>query len=171
MKGKFFVVLSILLALGVLTILGYKEDDINIHPLYQTSIMQGLHLTHKEGDKVKWDLVAKNATFPKGNKEIIINSLELKIHDDPEIYLTGESGTYKIEERVFTINKPIEINIKDAKFRTDSLTWNSKKGLITTEDNIKFSGKNFLIEGTGLVARVKQQKVKILKNVKGTFYR
>lgn len=133
--------------------------------------MEGLHLTHKEGNEVKWELWAQNATFPEGNKRIILKSLELKIHHDPEIYLTGGSGIYKIEGKKLIINKPIELRVKDTRFTTDTLTWHGEEELITTEDNVKFHSKNFLIEGTGLAAKVKQQKIKILKNVKGTFYR
>jgi LPS export ABC transporter protein LptC len=68
------------------------------------------------------------------------------------------------------INKPVEINIRDAKFTTDTLTWDSKNGLITTDDYIRFSGKKFRIEGKGLTAETKLHKVMILSDVKGIFY-
>jgi LPS export ABC transporter protein LptC len=170
MKIKFFFFFSLALSLAVLIILGYKETDVTVAPLYKTSSMQGLHITHKTGGRIKWELTAKDANFPSGNKEVIIRSLKLKIYNDPEIYLTGGSGIYKIEGENLTINKPVEINIRDAKFTTDSLTWDSGSELITTKDNIRFTGKNFLIEGEGLVAKTKEQKMKILSNVKGIFY-
>ncbi len=171
MKEKAFFVLSVILALWVLIILNYKENNLKILPSYRTSSMQGLHLIHKEDNRVKWELTAQDATFPEGNKEIILNSLELKINHNPRIYLTGGNGIYRIEGGNLTINKPIELNMTDTKFTTDTLTWNSENGLITTQDSVKFTGKNFLIEGTGLAVKINRQKVEILKNVKGTFYR
>ncbi len=67
--------------------------------------------------------------------------------------------------------RPVVVDMDGNRLTTDSLTWNSDNGLISTRDAIKFEGKNFLIEGTGLIAKTQNQQVKILDNVKGTFYR
>lgn len=171
MKRKSLFVLSGILILGMLIILlFYKEDDIGLLPSYKTSFMKSLRLTHKEGNEAKWELVAQEATIPEDGEEIFINSLRLTIFNDPEIYLSGGSGIYMVEKSNIIINKPVEINIGDAKFTTDTLTWDSKNGLITTDDHIRFRGKKFLIEGKGLTAETKLHKVMILSDVKGIFY-
>ncbi len=170
-KGRFFWILTATLVIGILVILNYNEGNVKIRPSYQTSTMQQLHLTHKEDNKVKWELSAKSAIFPIGNKEVFLESLGLKINHSPEIYLTSESGIYKIKKGDITLNKPVELNIKDAKFITNSLKWKNKDELITTDSAIRFSGKTFLIEGRGLAAKIKQQEVRILNNVKAIFYR
>ncbi len=170
-KKKFYWFLTALLVIGVLVILNYNEGNVKISPSYQSSTMQQLHLTHKEDNTVKWELSAKSAIFPIGNKEVFLESLGLKINHSPEIYLTSGSGIYKIEKGYFILKKPVELNIKDAKFITNSLKWNSKNELITTDDAIKFIGKTFLIEGRGLSAKTKQQEVRILNNVEAIFYR
>jgi len=171
MKNKFFLILSAVLICGVLILLNYKNDKITILPSYQTSSMKALHLTHKEGDRVKWELKAEDAKFPEGDKRIILKSLELKIYYNPEVYLSGGSGIYKINKETLTVEKPIELRIKDMKFTTDTLTWHGKKGLITTDDNVRFKGKKFIVEGKGLVANIEKQTVEVLKDVKGIFYR
>lgn len=170
MKGKFFLVLLAALAIGTLIVLSYKENGVKIYPSYKTSSMRGFRLTHKEGDKIKWELISEKATFPEGKKEVILKGLTMRIHQGYEIALTGGSGIYDIQEKNLTINKPVEIDIKEAKLTTDSLTWNGKEGLITTQDSIILKGKNFLIEGTGLTAKIKDQQIRILEDVKGTFY-
>jgi LPS export ABC transporter protein LptC len=171
LKGKFFWALSVILVIAVLVTLNYKEQSLKIRPSYRTSSMKQLYMTHREDNKIKWVLKAKNATFPKGNKKILLDSLDLEINHSPVIYLTSGSGIYEIKKRNVTLKKPVELNIKGAKFTTTTMKWNSKHELITTDDAIKFRGENFLIEGTGLYSRVKQKKVKILNNVKAIFYR
>jgi len=170
MKNKIFFSLFIIITLGVLISLGYREDDLRISPSYKSSSMHGLHLTHKASNEIKWELKARNATFPEGGGEIILSSLELRVHDDYGMNLSAGSGTYKIDKKILTIKRPVQINIRDIRLITDTLTWDGEEGLIKTEDDIRFSGKNFYIEGTGLEAEIKYQRIRILKNVKGTFY-
>ena len=133
--------------------------------------MKDFHLTHREGSKVKWELSADKAILPIGNKEVFLESLSLKINRTPEIFLTSGSGIYEIDKGDITLNKTVELNIKETTFTTDTMKYNSKDEIITTDDEIKFNGNNFLIEGTGLVAKTKQQNIRITKNVKAIFYR
>lgn len=170
MKGKLFLVLLTLLVVGILVILSYRENGVKTFPSYKTSSMRGFHLTHKENDEVKWELVADKATFPEGNTKIILKDLTMKIYQERELTLRGGSGIYYIKNKNLVINKPIEVDMEEARLTTDSLIWNSEKGEITTDDSIKFEGKNFLIEGSGLTVKIKNQQIRVLKNVKGIFY-
>ena len=171
LKRNYFGILIVFLAISTFILISYyKEQGLTIQPTYQTSSMQGLHLTHRENDDIKWELSANEAIFPMGEKEISLKSIGLKINQSPEIYLTSATGIYETEKGNIILKKSVEMNIKDTKFTTNTLKWDSASELLTTEDNVKFSGKNFLIEGTGLAATVKNQKIQILKNVKATFY-
>jgi LPS export ABC transporter protein LptC len=170
MRSKVFVVFLTALAIGTLIILSYRENGIKTYPSYKTSSMRGFRLTQREGDKIQWEIISENAKFPEGNKEVVLDNLTMKIHHKYEITLKGGSGVYKIKEKNLTITKPIQIDIQGDTLTTDSLTWNGEKELITTKDMITFKGKNFLIEGSGLSAKVRNQQIKILENVKGTFY-
>ena len=170
-KSRFFRILSATLVVGVLILLSYNEQNVKILPSYRTSSMKDLHLTHKEGSKVKWELSADKAILPIGNKEVFLESLSLKINRTPEIFLTSGSGIYEIDNGDITLNKNVELNIKETTFTTDTMKYNSKDEIITTDDDIKFNGNNFLIEGTGLIAKTKQQNMRIIKNVKAIFYR
>ncbi len=170
-KNKYFGFLLLFLAIITLILLSYyKEQGIKIQPSYQTSSMQNLHLIHRENDKIKWELLAREAIFPKGKEEIFLKSLELKIKQSPEIYLTSGNGVYEAEKGNITLNESVEMNIRNATFTVNTIKWDNASGLLTTEDRVSFSGKDFLIEGTGLAASMKQQKIRILKNVKATFY-
>jgi LPS export ABC transporter protein LptC len=171
MKGKFSLVLSIILALGILVLLGYKDDSININPSYRTSSMSGIHLNHKEGNRLKWELFARTATFPEDKKDILIDSIELKIHNEPDIYITGGTGSYNIENKTLDVRDKIKINLKDGVFKTESLRWKGNEGMVTSANNVEFISDRFTIAGTGLIADIDKEEIRILKNVKGTFYR
>src|SRR4030065_1180736 len=119
MKTKFFFFFSLALALVVLAVVGHKDTDVTVNPLYKTSSMDGLHITHKEGSMMKWELTADDAVLPSGNEQVIVKSLELKIYNDPVIYLTGGSGIYNIEGGDLAINDMVKINIKDVQFTTN----------------------------------------------------
>lgn len=170
-KSRLFWVISAIFVFVILIIFNYTENSVKMFPSLQTSSMKNLYLKHKEGDKVKWELSSDKAVLPLGNKEVFLESLVVKINQTPEIYLTSGSGIYEIEQGNVMLNKPVELKIREAKFATDSLRWNSKEELITTDDDIKLSGNSFLITGTGLSAKVPEQQVRIIKDVKAIFYR
>jgi LPS export ABC transporter protein LptC len=170
-KNRLFLGLSATLIIGFLLIVNYKGSSIKLRPSLKTSSMEHMLLTHKQDNEVKWELYARKAIFPPGNKKIFLKSLGLKVKRSPEIYLTSQKGVYEVEKGNITLDNTVELNIRDTKLATNSLEWNSKNELITTKDDVKFSGKNFLIEGAGLIAKTKKQQVRIVKNVKAIFYR
>ncbi len=156
---------------GFSVILTYKEQGMELNPSFRTSTMQRLHLTHREDNKVEWELSAREAVFPQDNKEVFLKSISLKINQSPEIYITSGSGVYKTDEGDIILNKNVELNMENSKFTTSSLKWDGKSGTITTDDPVRLAGANFSIDGTGLVAKTEQQKARILKNVKAVYYR
>lgn len=170
-KGKILLVFSVALVIVVLIILNYGENKVKIRPSYQASSMHDLHLTHKKDGNIKWELLAKEALFPVGRKEVILEDLGLTVNQTPKIYLTSGNGVYEIENGDVTLNNPVELKIKDTKFTTNSIKWINADELITTDNPVTFTGGNFLIEGIGLIAHTKQQQVRINKDVKATFYR
>ncbi|RJQ15273.1 MAG: LPS export ABC transporter periplasmic protein LptC [Nitrospiraceae bacterium] len=169
-KGRFLLILPLAVAALFILLTYYKGQSVKIQPSFQTSSMHQLRLTHKEGDTIKWELSAGEAVFPLGGREVLLKSPGLKINRTPEIYLTGGSGIYEIEKGNVTLDNSVELNVKDVKFTTNTLRWDSADGSITTKDDVRFSGRSFLIEGTGLAAKTDQQHIRILKNVKATFY-
>jgi LPS export ABC transporter protein LptC len=170
-RSKFFWILSAILIISIVGIIGYKENKVKINPSYKTSSMLDLHLTHKEGDSIKWQLHAKEAIFPIGEKEVLLKSLDVNINHSPKIYLTSGSGKYELEKGDITLDSPVELNVEHGKFITSSLKWNNNDEVISTNDDVRFTGKNFFITGTGLTAKLNQERVRILRNVKAIYYR
>lgn len=171
MKGKLFFVLLTAAAVGVLFVLSYRENGVKTYPSYKTSSMRGFHLTHKVNDIIKWELEAEKTTFPEGEREVVLEDLTMKINYEREFIVKGGNGIYDINKQDLVVNRPVEIDMEGAKLTTDSLTWDGKKGIITTRDDIKIEGENFLIEGSGFTAKIKDRQIRVLGNVKGIFYR
>lgn len=169
-KTRLVVIASILMVAGIVVVLNYSETDVKIHPSFQTSSMKNLHLVRKDNNEVKWELSADEAIIPEKRKNVFLTSISLKINKSPEVYLTSGTGSYAIEDENITLNDPVVLHMEDKKFITHSLTWSSKDELITTMDPVQFTGENFVINGTGLAAEIKQQNVKITNNVKAIFY-
>ncbi len=169
-KRKFFWVLTAALVIAILFLYGYNINNIEINPSYQTSSMHQIHLKHKDNNVVKWELKSNKATFPTGKKKVFLDSVEIKINLSPEVNIYGRNGTYEIEEALVILDTDVELTIKDTKFRTDSLKLDNNNQTITTDDAIEYSGKNFLIKGRGLFAKMEQHEVEILNNVKAIFY-
>ncbi len=169
-KSRLFLVFACVLVLGTMITLNYNGNRLKIKPSYRMSSMYQIHMVNKEGNSVKWELSAEKAIFPKGNREILLNSLGLRIAHTPEIYLTSASGIYTVKSGDMTLNKPVELRVEDAKFKTDTMHWNSSKETLTTKNDVEFIGKSFNIVGKGLTANTKEQKIRILKDVKAVFY-
>jgi LPS export ABC transporter protein LptC len=64
----------------------------------------------------------------------------------------------------------VELNVKETKFKTAGMHWNSREETLTTDNDVEFIGKTFNIVGKGLTANTKEQKIRILKDVKAIFY-
>ncbi len=168
-KSRSILVFACVLVLALIT-LNYSGNSLKIKPSYKMSSMNNVHMVNKEGNSLKWELSAEKAIFTKGNSEILLNSLGLRIEHTPEIYLTSESGIYKVENGNMILNSPVELNVKDVKFKTAGIQWNNREETLTTNDDVEFIGQTFNIVGKGLRANTKEQKVRILKDVKAIFY-
>lgn len=167
---KYFAVLSVFLIIVVFWVITYyKGQTIKLQPSFETSSMQDLYLKHREGNEVKWELSAGQAVFPMGKEEIFLTSIGLKINRSPEMYLTSGNGIYHINSGNVDLSNSVRMNVRDTVFTTSTMKWNSREDLITSSEDVRFSGEKFVVEGTGISAEIKNQKVRILKNVKATF--
>jgi LPS export ABC transporter protein LptC len=170
-KSRFIWGVSATLILGLTILITVNDRSVNLVPSYQTSTMKDLYLKHRESGTIKWELTSERAVMPEGKKEIQLESLALKIVRDPEIILTSGIGLYEVETGDITLTDAVELNVKDATFHTSSLKWHSKEETIDTDAEVNLKGSNFLITGSGLLARVKHEQVRILNDVEAIYYR
>jgi len=170
-RRKLYWILPAVLVISALSIYSFYENNVSMPRLYQTSSMHQVHLKHKQGNDVTWELSAESAFFPTGKKVVYLKSPGIKINHTPEIYLTAGNGIYEIEKEEINLSTPVEINMNETKFTAETLKLNSSNETATTDDAIKYSGRDFLIEGKGLIANMKQKEIRIKNDIKATFYR
>jgi LPS export ABC transporter protein LptC len=163
-------VLSILLVAAAFFIIFYDEKDVKILPSYKTSTMENLRLTHRKGSDIKWELNADRATMPVNEKRVYLESIMVKIRNDPDVKIKSGGGIYELQAGDITLNKQVMITMKDAEFRTDSIVWQSEKNIVSTDEPVLFTGSNFRISGSGLVAWVETERVKINSDIKAVYY-
>ena len=60
-KTRLIWILSALFAVGILILLTYDGNRVGIMPSYQSSYMTDLHMKHREGGEVKWELTSDRA--------------------------------------------------------------------------------------------------------------
>ncbi len=170
-KQKLFWVISILLTITVLAFHYYSTHSIKLSPVYKTSSMEKLHLKSREGNTVKWELSAENALFPTGKKQVIFDSVAININSTPVIHLKSRKGIYEVDKKVVILEDSVEVNMEKSRITTASLKLQTSDDLLlTTKDPVQYTGENFIIEGIGLTAKIKQEKVTILDNVKAIYF-
>ncbi|UCD36030.1 MAG: LPS export ABC transporter periplasmic protein LptC [Nitrospiraceae bacterium] len=169
-KTRLIWILSALFAVGILILLTYDGNRVGIMPSYQSSYMTDLHMKHREGGEVKWELTSDRAVLPINRKEVHLEKIALKIRQSPEIDLTSGSGVYEVDEGNIMLSDTVNLNVKDAVFSTASVRYTSRDESIVSEETVRLTGNNFTITGSGLAAQVKEEKVSILHDVKAVFY-
>ncbi|MEW6213667.1 MAG: LPS export ABC transporter periplasmic protein LptC, partial [Nitrospirota bacterium] len=86
------------------------------------------------------------------------------------LVLYADKGIYNLSNRNFTTEGEIRAKAKDYTITADSIDYEASSGEIKTEGRIKIEGKRFKVAGKGMKAN-SEQRVRVLKDVKATFYK
>ncbi|MBI5375134.1 MAG: LPS export ABC transporter periplasmic protein LptC [Candidatus Schekmanbacteria bacterium] len=102
-------------------------------------------------------------TYEKG-KKITISGLKArinaKINDDMTMGL-GNSDIY--------CDAPITaVSTSGLNFTTENLKWSGGEGIVTTDGRVSLYGENFRIDGKGMKAVLKDEKIELLSDVELT---
>jgi LPS export ABC transporter protein LptC len=81
--------------------------------------------------------------------------------------LTANRGLVRQKGEAFTVWGDVVVANDTSRLETQSLDWDAKRGLITTNDFVKFQRRDDLITGYGMEADSKLENVRILRDVKG----
>jgi len=134
------------------------------------SKIEDIYLKHKEGETTKWDLTSEVAYIEEKRNMIDLEGITMNINEGDGIAVRGKKGTVDEKEKTIVLQDSVVIEMKDYILYTDSLTYNSNKRAVTTEDDVRLEGKDLLITGRGLYANIEKERVKIRKNVVATLY-
>lgn len=169
MKKKALLVLSLLSLVALFLLLGNNKGLDKALLLKGGSFIEGLKIIHKKNGISMWTLNASRADIIEGSDRVKLNDIVLTV-ENKDMTIYSPEGFYNTESRDLILNGKIKAVSKGYTIITESVEWNQSKGEIKTKEAVKIESKKFNVEGVGMEAD-SEQKVRILKNVKATFYR
>lgn len=169
MKKILMIVISFLFVCILIVILRSDKEiskDINIKGI---SFFEGLKILYKKDAHIVWTLLAKKADFTEGEKLVKLSGITLTIPKNGIVF-QADTGIYNLSNRNFTVEGPVKAKTTDYTIITDSIDYEASSGDIKTNGWIEVEGKKFKLDGRGMEVD-SEQKVRILKDVKATFYK
>lgn len=173
MKKKVLLLLSLFSLALVFLFLGNNRELDKALLLKGGSFIEGLKIIHKKNGTSMWTLNASRADIIEGSDRVKLDDVVLRVEnkdENKEMTIYSPEGFYNMESRDLTLNGKIKAVTKGYTIITESVEWNQSKGEIKTKEAVKVESKKFNVEGVGMEAD-SEQKVRILKNVKATFFR
>ena len=120
------------------------------------------------GDKGKksWDISGKNADIV--NEVVKLKDVSGNLYDrEEDVNLTAKEGDFnKADGKVHLQDDVVITTSKGAKLTTDSMDWDRKNQLVTTEDKVNINKDNIEITGVGARAEQALKKVALNKDVR-----
>lgn len=169
MKKIFMVGISFFLVCILFVILRSEREMSKDFQMKGSSFFEGLKILQKKDAQIVWTLMARKADFIEGENMVKLSNITMMVQKNRVVFYT-DKGTYNLSNRNFTAEGPIRAKAKDYTITADSIDYEASSGDFKTEGHIEVEGKRFKIEGKGLMVD-SEQKVRILKDVKATFYK
>lgn len=169
MKKIVLVCLSFFFVSMLFVILRSERELSKDFQIKGSSFFEGLKILQKKDANIVWTLLAKRADFIEGENMVKLSDITMTIQKNGVVFY-AEKGVYNLSNKNFTAQGPIRAKATDYTIIADSIDYDDSSGNFKTEGFIAVEGKKFKVDGKGM--RVdSEQKVRILKDVKATFYK
>ena len=134
--------------------------------------LEDVHYTQDNPDKkIKWVVDAREVRFSGDRKNVEFVDFKLKVEpeDRPWFTLNGKKGHYSKDSGEIELFGSIDGFSSDGyRILTEYLLINEKAGNLSTDKPVKISGPFFVVDGKGLFADLKEERIKVLSNVTTT---
>ncbi|MBM4140095.1 MAG: hypothetical protein FJ242_01165 [Nitrospira sp.] len=134
-----------------------------------SSFFEGLKILQKKDSNVVWTLLAKRADFIEDENIVKLSDITMTVQKNGVVFY-ADKGAYNLSNKNFTAEGPIKAKSTDYTIIADSIDYDDSSGNFKTEGSIAVEGKRFKVDGKGMEVD-SEQKVRILKDVKATFYK
>ena len=165
---KLLFVFSVVSFLLIMFFFGNNREAERDLTLKGNSFIEGLKIVHKKDGSNIWTLYAKRADIIESKNKARLSDVAMTI-EKKDMTIQAVKGLYDLESRNLTLEGRITAVAKDYTIIADSVEWDQSKEEIKTEGNVRVESKKFNVEGAGMEAS-SGEKVRILKDVKATFY-
>ena len=166
--------LVLLLALVALYLTGSGKEIIQRTVVKEIVQGEGLklkdiHYTHEDPDKgVKWVLDASEVLFSQDKSSFLFHNFELKVEPEnkPWFRLTGKKGNYFRDSGELDLRGDLNGNSANGyRFVGEHMLLNERRGHLSTDKPIRIFGPFFYVTGRGMVADLRNERLRILSNV------
>jgi len=174
-KSKNLIIFLFLITVGLFTSvlpeLSFASNS-ETTDLKQSQETKEFFLTETEKGKTKWDIRALSAEFSSEGL-VFLNNVKINVYENGSSILSvkADSGHYNnIEKTVHLEGNVIGITDRGDSFVTQTLDWISSEKKIVTDDKVKITGQNLVINAQGLVFYHDLKKIILKKDIKAEVY-
>lgn len=125
----------------------------------------------KDG-KIEWSLTSISGTEADGGDLINLEGIDIVFYstDGSENNLKASSGSFKASDGLVRLDGTVVLTTKEGlRMEAESLDYNVKKRIITSDSVVSLHGTRFDIRGTGLVMDIDSGEFELKNNVTGGF--
>ena len=169
MKKIVLVCLSFFFVSMLFLILRSEKEISKDFQIKGSSFFEGLKILQKKDSNVVWTLLAKRADFIEDENIVKLSDITMTVQKNGVVFY-ADKGIYNLSNKNFTAQGPIRAKATDYTIIADSIDYDDSSGNFKTEGSITVESKRFKVDGKGMEVD-SEQKVKILKDVKATFYK
>lgn len=133
------------------------------------SFIEGIKIVHKKNGAPDWILIARRADISRGGEEAHLHDLTLSMQDRGLTIRAGQ-GVYDFLKKNIEITGKLTAEGNHLAIATEDVSFDNGSDVLKTDAPVIIEGKKFVLGGTGMKVDTTEQKMRILRNVKATFY-
>ena len=121
---------------------------------------------YEDKGRKSWDISGKSADV--FTEVVKLKDISGNLYAEGEnVNLTARKGDFnKSEDKVYLEDNVVITTSKGAKLTTDSMDWDRKNKLVTTEDKVNINRDNINISGIGALGEPNLNKVSLNKDIR-----
>ncbi|MEW6001141.1 MAG: LPS export ABC transporter periplasmic protein LptC [Nitrospirota bacterium] len=167
---KILLIIIFLFFSGLLFVMLRNEKEVNDDlQIKRNSFIEGLKVLQKKEGITIWTLIARRADFIEDETKAKLSDITVVVKENGLVF-HADKALYNLSNRNFTTEGEIKAEAKDYTITADSIDYEASSGDIKTAGRIRVDGKGFRVEGKGMESD-SEQKVRILKDVRATFFK
>ena len=151
-----------------------KEAVLDLLPLVNADMQLGsAHFTQSEEGVKKWDLVADDVKYFKGNDQMLLTGLKVSYFSEQNepVVIESKEGRFNSKSGDIEVFGDVIVRSADGDtLSTDVLKYSSDSELVTTDEEITLKSGSTTIKGKGLTMDIKNNRVVIKSDVDVTLY-
>jgi len=125
----------------------------------------------KKNGITEWELEAASATVLKDeNKAVLIDvSIFFFTKDKQKVHLTSHKGVLNTKTHDMIFSDKVVVRYDTSELRTETLHYNKKKHIITSNTHVALKKGNSAIEADSMTTRLNDYRIILNGNVRGNF--